>query len=1417
MNRVLLLLLSCAFFFTNPVMAQTDSTTMCGVTNPVQELDWLIDLIQTERPSKIETYTYDSSKVFVIYDTNFDVTLEADTYNCEGELLCIFRGIIDPFNFPTEPFCPNINTNFSDMEVIYTCSCPGSYAPVCGSNGVSYINSCFADCAGVTYTDGQCTEEPIEEPVDTTNTTDPIEEPIDTVTTTDPIEEPIDTVTTTDPIIGEETNMPVDTNEVFLPVDPEPIILEDTTEVADPVVCSCDSLAWMDSLIAEANAGQSCLSSINRVMGTNGNTYFTTGGDYDCITGGDPGLAVDPLFPVYDCEGIIICHTGFWNSCFEMGIEFESFSNCWQKADDCDCPTTYEPVCGSNGLIYDNACLAHCDFMHDYTEGDCAPTTSHIICAGDSVYLAFEPYEPGPDDTLVVDIAYPDYPYFNEPLYTWTPATGLSCTDCENPIASPDTTTTYVLVTYDMFADDYWMPIYSYYEVIVDECPIEAQADSLITENDPITNDTSLVCNVVNPLADLDWLATIITEEFPSKIEQREYEGSTVFLVYDRNFTLNLSIETYDCAGNLLCIFAGIIDPFNPPTDPLCATIDNYINPVVIYECECLLAMAPVCGTNGFTYTNSCFADCSGVSWVEGECIAEVDTIVNADPQPIYNASSCSCDTLAFVQDIIADANAGLNCYDRILKYTDSLGNNFFGTFYDYECLTDGNPLIAVDASSPVYNCDGDIVCEHGFINTCFDNGIALINPETCWEKADDCDCPTTYEPVCGSNGLIYDNACLAQCDFIQEYSEGVCEPYHTDTICLSRGTYLQGPILPFMGAPDDLLLPADHVPYTWSPATGLSCTDCQNPYATPTETTTYLVQTYDYGSAEYWKPVYFYFEVIVEDCGTLPALDICADDPLALDWIQEYIATHQPSGIEIATLFNEQVFIIHPNPAIADMPIQVFDCEGNYICNLGGFVVPTYPVISYCSDLVDDLTDRSFIYECGCGFMYDPVCGSNGLNYINPCYAACAGVDYIEGDCNDVCYTNTPGFLGFDHELNQYFVQVLDTTGVDLNEGPVIHYIDSSLVAGIEHVSSVVFNLQNKQILCIQAADCIDSLFIEFRSLNPVECPDFDLPVCGCNEVTYFNPCHALQAGVTSYTSGPCILNTTPVAVNDTVTVESGQLINIDVLLNDYDAEGDSLILGAYTQASNGRLGFFYGKFRYRSKSNFEGVDMFTYQVCDDQGACSEGTVIINVVVPSCEEVLNYCTAPLQSLIICPEFCKLEGIKYIEFARSRNNNKLTINKGGCFTFTPSPTFTGQDYVSIRACDMNGNCQRLRIKVEVSTDCDSYINLIQLDGKTDSSPSLETELTPILEGIQIRSVYPVPAKERVNVSFQSLETGNVQINLFDITGKLIISEKLQNAAGIYDHSFDLNNFSSGLYVLQIQIGNTSVNTKFIKE
>ena len=90
---------------------------------------------------------------------------------------------------------------------------------------------------------------------------------------------------------------------------------------------------------------------------------------------------------------------------------------------------------------------------------------------------------------------------------------------------------------------------------------------------------------------------------------------------------------------------------------------------------------------------------------------------------------------------------------------------------------------------------------------------------------------------------------------------------------------------------------------------------------------------------------------------------------------------------------------------------------------------------------------------------------------------------------------------------------------------------------------------------------------------------------------------------------------NTPPVAIIDLVTIAEGISIFINVLGNDFDADGDQLSVTAVTQPANGTATLEGGGVRYTPNTGYLGTDNFTYTINDGYGGTDTQDVRMTVV----------------------------------------------------------------------------------------------------------------------------------------------------------------------------------------------------------
>ena len=83
--------------------------------------------------------------------------------------------------------------------------------------------------------------------------------------------------------------------------------------------------------------------------------------------------------------------------------------------------------------------------------------------------------------------------------------------------------------------------------------------------------------------------------------------------------------------------------------------------------------------------------------------------------------------------------------------------------------------------------------------------------------------------------------------------------------------------------------------------------------------------------------------------------------------------------------------------------------------------------------------------------------------------------------------------------------------------------------------------------------------------------------------------------------------------------------------------------------------------------------------------------------------------------------------------------------------------------------------------------------------------------------LPVLRVFPVPAKELVNVATELLADATVDILVTDMNGRTVRSALgLYATAGAFTHRFDVGDLPQGVYVIRLQAGDQVLSGRFMK-
>ncbi len=194
---------------------------------------------------------------------------------------------------------------------------------------------------------------------------------------------------------------------------------------------------------------------------------------------------------------------------------------------------------------------------------------------------------------------------------------------------------------------------------------------------------------------------------------------------------------------------------------------------------------------------------------------------------------------------------------------------------------------------------------------------------------------------------------------------------------------------------------------------------------------------------------------------------------------------------------------------------------------------------------------------------------------------------------------------------------------------------------------------------------------------------------------------------------------NIAPVATNDAFATEINTPKTYDVLGNDDDADGDSLIISTHSTPAHGSVTIVSNKIVYTPVTNYAGTDSFEYTISDNHGHTATATVNITIADPVLSP--NYAATYGDTSITIPVLDDDTPRSTLVLTGSHSNpdhGTVSINTvNGTVTYTPEAGFTGTDTFTYEATNNKGftGSAMVTVNVKASENRGAADDFIEID------------------------------------------------------------------------------------------------------
>ena len=185
-------------------------------------------------------------------------------------------------------------------------------------------------------------------------------------------------------------------------------------------------------------------------------------------------------------------------------------------------------------------------------------------------------------------------------------------------------------------------------------------------------------------------------------------------------------------------------------------------------------------------------------------------------------------------------------------------------------------------------------------------------------------------------------------------------------------------------------------------------------------------------------------------------------------------------------------------------------------------------------------------------------------------------------------------------------------------------------------------------------------------------------------------------------------VSNQAPIAVDDEVATELSTPVDIPVLGNDFDPDGDNsdLVIVLITDPMGGTASDEDGDgvVTYTPNTGFTGTDFFTYVICDQGTPAMCDTAYVTVTVTGDVAAIDTLTEEEVPVEICLEdyLDAFEIGSVIIITQPDNGTAGMSENENCVIYDPDVDFTGDDTFTVDVCDDQSSCIPININIEVT-------------------------------------------------------------------------------------------------------------------